>query len=262
MFVDVDQQKTYIYTGSRGFDPDLPSILFIHGAGLDHTVWVLQSRYFAHHQYNALAVDLPGHGRSSGEVCPTLEAYADWISRFLDALAIEQAVMVGHSMGSLVALEVAARHPDRVSKLALIGTATPMLVADVLLDAAEANDHAAFDMINIWGHTIGQLGGHQAPGMWMMGSAVRLLERSGPGVLHNDLSACNDYHTGAEAGAKVQCPTLMLLGELDMMSPPKRAQELARAIASVTVAEIEGCGHMLMGERPEQVLDSLIEHVM
>jgi len=95
-----------------------------------------------------------------------------------------------------------------------------------------------------------------------MGSAVRLLERSGPGVLHNDLSACNDYHTGPEAGAKVQCPTLMLLGELDMMSPPKRAQELARAIASVTVAEIEGCGHMLMGERPEQVLDSLIEHVM
>ena len=259
MYVDVGGNKTYVYTGSRPFDADLPCIVFIHGAGSDHTVWVLQSRYFAHHQFNAIAVDLPGHGRSAGEACETLEAYADWIADLLDALSIARAAMVGHSMGSLVALEVAARHSSRVSKLALIGVSTPMAVTDALLSAAQNNDHSAFDMINIWGHALGHIGGHQAPGMWMMGAAVRLLERSGPGVLYTDLNACNDYLHGVDSGRAVKCPALLILGEQDMMSPPRRAMELAAAIEDAKVHQIEGSGHMLMGERPEQVLDALIE---
>ena len=262
MYVDVGGNKTYFYTGSRPFNAELPSIVFIHGAGSDHTVWVLQSRYFAHHGYNALAVDMPGHGRSAGEVRASLAGYGDWIAAFLDALAVSQASMVGHSMGSLIALEVAARHPQRVSKLALIGVSTPMAVTDTLLSAAEENDHGAFDMINIWGHALGQIGGHQAPGMWMMGGAVRLLERSGRGVLHNDLKACNDYQDGVASGGAVACPTLLLVGEEDMMAPPRRAAELAKTIADARVKQIESCGHMLMGERPEEVLDALIEHIV
>ena len=258
MEVQVDGVGTYVYTGARAFDANLASVGFVHGGGLDHTVWILQSRYFAHHQFNALAVDLPGHGRSAGDPLPSCAAYADWITRLLDELAVQQVVMVGHSMGSLVALETAARHPKRVTKLALIGTSTPMPVTDALMGAAEANEHAAFDMINIWGHTIGQIGGHRAPGMWMMGGAVRLLERSGPGVLHNDLKACDDYELG-ESGRQVECPTVLILGELDMMSPPKRAQALADDVPDRRIVMVPGCGHMLMAERPDEVLDALIE---
>lgn len=257
MQIQVDGESTYIYTGSRALVKAQPSIVFIHGGGLDHTVWVLQSRYFAHHGFNALAVDLPGHGRSTGAPADSIEGYADWVVRFLDALEIDEASVTGHSMGSLVALEVAARYPPRVSRLGLIGTATPMPVADVLLDAAEANAHAAFDMINIWGHTIGQLGGHRAPGMWMMGGAIRLLERAPPGILHNDLKACNDYQLG-DSGKQVKCPTSLILGELDMMSPPKRAQAIADDVANREVVVVADCGHMLMAERPDEVLEALV----
>ena len=257
MQIQVDGECIYIYTGSRAFVPEQPSIVFVHGGGLDHTVWVLQSRYFAHHGFNALAMDLPGHGRSSGTPPDSITAYADWIAHFLDALDIQQASVTGHSMGSLVALETAARHPDRVIRLGLIGIATPMPVADVLLDAAELNEHSAFDMINIWGHTIGQIGGHRAPGMWMMGGAVRLLERAPAGILYNDLKACDDYELG-ESGKQVKCPTSLILGELDMMSPPKRAQTVADDIADRHIVIVPECGHMLMAERPDEVLDALI----
>lgn len=259
MLTRVDGETTYAYTGAREFDAALPSMVFVHGGGLDHSVWVLQSRYFAHHGFNALAVDLPGHGRSKGKSCSEISSYADWVARFLDALGLDEAVLCGHSMGSLVALEAAARYPERVSRLGLIGTAVPMPVTDALLSAAEANEHAAFDMVNIWGHTLGHIGGHRAPGMWMMGGAVRLLERAAPGVLHGDLRACNAYRHGLESGARVQCPTVMILGEFDMMSPLKRALKLAAVIPGARKVVVPGCGHMLMAERPDEVLEALIE---
>ena len=192
MNITVNKHPTYVYTGAREFVAEQPSIVFIHGNGLDHSVWLLQSRYFSHHGKNVIAVDMPGHGRSEGSALTDIRDMADWIAAVLDVMEVEQAAVVGHSMGSLVALETAARHSGRVSKLVLIATASPMPVSDPLLDAARENQHDAFDMINLWGHSYrGQMGGNQAPGMWMSGSAVRLLERSGPGVLFAGLNACN-----------------------------------------------------------------------
>ncbi len=259
MRIEVSRESTYAYTGAREVDPGQPSVVFVHGAGLDHSVWVLQSRYFAHHGRNSLALDLPGHRRSAGEPSRSIEVYADWVIEFLDALSIEQAALVGHSMGSLVALEGAARHPDRVSALGLVGVSVPMPVSDALLAAAGADDHAAIDMINVWGHSLGQLGGHRGPGQWMMGGAVRLLERSRPGVLHNDLRACNDYQHGLAAGKNVRCPSVLVIGERDMMSPPKRSFALAGEIRDARTVIVPECGHMLMAERPDEVLDALIE---
>ena len=262
MKIEVNSQTAYAYTGARELASEQPTIVFIHGGGLDHSVWLLQSRYFAHHGKNVLAVDLPGHGRSGGDALPNIGAMADWISALLDALSIEQATVVGHSMGSLVALETAANHPSRVEKLVLIGTAVPMAVSDPLLDAAKANHHDAFDMVNLWGHSgLAQIGGNQAPGMWMTGGGVRLLERSRPGVLHNDLKACHEYRHGLDSGARVQCPTLMLLGQLDMMTPVKVARDLQNAIVDARAVVLERCGHMLMAEKPNQVLDNLVQFI-
>lgn len=258
MRVTVDSAETYVYTGSRALVAAQPSVLFVHGAAHDHSVWALQSRYLAHHGCNALAVDLPGHGRSAGAPLPSIDAIADWLVRVLDALAVEEALLVGHSMGSLAALACAARHAPRVSKLALLGPAVPMGVSDALLDAARADDHLAFELINGWSHSTGkQLGGNQVPGMWMTGAAMRLMERSGPGVLYTDLKACVDYVGGLAAAAAVRCPTLVILGARDIMAPPRGAQALLAALQKPALVTLPDTGHALMAEQPDAVLDAL-----
>lgn len=255
----VDSRKTYAYTANRAFDAGKRTVVFIHGAANDHSVWSLQSRYFAYHGWNALAVDLPGHGKSPGSPCPSIGAAADWVVRMLDAAGAATATLVGHSMGSLIALETAARHPERIQKLAMIGTSVPIQVSEPLLNASKANDHLAYEMINVFAHSsAAQFGGNRVPGMWMMGSAMRLMERSGDGVLHADFSACNDYSVGLEAAQKLKCPVLMILGKRDLMTPMKVARDLISKLPDVRVVALEGTGHSLMAEKPDEVLDSLI----
>ncbi len=260
MFVNVRGCDIYAYTGSRAFDPALPTIVFVHGAANDHGVWALQSRYFSHHGRNVLAVDLPGHGRSRGDPLPSVAAIADWLVALLDAMRVEHAMLVGHSMGALAALDMGGKHPGRVAKLALLGPAVPMPVSDVLLEAAKRDDHVAFELINGWSFSPGdQLGGNQLPGVWMMGNAMRLLERSRPGVLHTDLLACHGYADGLTAAAKIRCPVLLILGQRDQMAPAKNSAALITALAEKRVVTIPDCGHSLMTEAPDTVLDALRE---
>lgn len=259
MEFQVNNQDVYAYTGNRPFRDDQPVLVFIHGAGMDHTVWLLQSRYFAHHGYSVLAVDLPGHGRSRGEALGSIPALADWIAALLDALAVPQASLIGHSMGSLVALETAARYPERVQRLAMLGTAIPMPVGPPLLAAAEQNDHAAVEMITLWGlATRAHLGGNRVPGLWMSGGTERLLEQAPPGVLHRDLCACNDYAHGLESAAQVTCPVSLILGAEDRMTPVKATRELCQQLSQVQTVVLPDCGHMMMVEQPDGTLNSLI----
>lgn len=262
MQLDVNAQKTYVYTGARAFDPSAPNVVFIHGAGLDHTVWILQSRWFAHHGYNALAVDMPGHGRSHGDAQRSIEGMAAWIWTLLDAMDISHAHIVGHSMGSLVALEASASAPQRVLSTALLGVSVPMPVSDALLAAARDDLPSAINMITMWGHGFdAQLGGNPAPGMWMMGSAQRLLARSFSGVLHNDLRACNDYQQGLASASLISNPSLVLLGAQDVMASPRGATALLQALPNVSCRILQSCGHMMMAEQPDHVLGALIENI-
>lgn len=260
MFVNVRGCDVYAYTGSRAFDPALPTMVFVHGAASDHSVWALQSRYFAHHGCNVLAVDLPGHGRSKGEPLPSVVAIADWLVAALDVMHLERAILVGHSMGALAALDMAGRHPGRVAKLALLGAAVPMPVSDILLDAAKQDDHVAFELINGWSFSpADQLGGNRLPGVWMTGNAMRLMERSRPGVLHTDLLACNLYADGLTAAAAIRCPALLIAGQRDQMAPAKSTAALIAALKDKHVFTIPDCGHSLMTEAPDVVLDALRE---
>ena len=262
MLLNVHGHDAYCYTGGKPFDPKLPTAVFIHGAQNDHSVWVLQTRYFAHHGFGVLALDLPGHGRSQGAPLASVEAMADWLLALLDAAGVERATLIGHSMGSLIALETAFRAPQRVARLALVGTAYPMKVSDTLLDASRDNEIAAIDMVNIWSHsTIAPKPSSPAPGFYVMGGSRRLMQyvsrHSPEKVFFTDFSACNAYQNGAAAAAGVACPTLFLLGKRDLMTPPKAALALAGAIAQAEVVQIDGCGHALMAEQPDQVLDAL-----
>jgi pimeloyl-ACP methyl ester carboxylesterase len=258
MLVDVNGSPVYVYTGGREVDAALPFIVFVHGASNDHSVWALQSRYFAHHGRNVLAVDLPGHGRSGGDARASVPEIADGLAALLDALAIERAAFVGHSLGALAVLDMAARHPERVSRIALLGPSAPMVVADALMDAARRNDHAAFELITGWSFSAAHLlGGSEQPGLWMRGNALRLMERSRPGALYSDLLACRDYRDGVRAGRDVRCPALLILGQRDLMAPPASAALLTEALADKRVVTLAGCGHSLMAEAPGAVLDAL-----
>ncbi len=259
MELQVQGRKAYCYTGGKAFDATLPCVVFIHGAEHDHSVWVLQSRYLAHHGYGVLALDLPGHGRSEGQALASVEAIADWIPALLDAAGVTQAALVGHSMGSLAALDCAGRHPERVSRIALIGSAFPMRVSPELLEATRDDEPRAQDMVNIWSHSsYAHYPSNPGPGFWVIGENSRLMQRQKPGVMHVDFAACNAYAAGLERAAQVRCPALFILGRRDVMTPARSGRELARAISSSRVVEVAGSGHALMAEKPDEVLDALI----
>ena len=258
MKIDVQGELTYCYTNGRDIDGDKDTIVFVHGAGMDHTVWTLFCRHFARHGRNVIAIDLPGHGRSGGEARCSIEEMADWIIALLDALQVDQAAITGHSLGSLVTLDCAARHPRRVRAIALVGSTAPMPVSDAILEAAANDDHAAFDMLTQWGYSKRHLyGGNSNPGMWMVGSTLRLFERSRPGVLHADMSACNSYQSGLERAASIKCPVLVVLGSEDRLTPVRGTRALLDALPSPRVEILTAAGHTLMSEAPNALLDAL-----
>jgi len=251
MELQLDGQPVFVATGHQEPDPGKPTIVFIHGAGMDHTVWTLFSRYFARRGYNVLAPDLPAHGRSGGAPLPSVPAMAEWIVTLLDTLGIERAAVVGHSMGSLVAFEFAASFPARAARAVLLGFALPMAVGPPLLEAARNNDPAAIDMMVIFGHDFrSQLGGNRVSGVHVVNSAKRLLERNRPGVLFNDLNACNDYANDS-AAQTIQCPVVFGSGARDKMTSPRVAAAMAQGLAHGRFEAIENSGHGVMAEQPE-----------
>jgi pimeloyl-ACP methyl ester carboxylesterase len=243
----------FAYTAGHAFDKAKPSMVFVHGAGLDHSSFLLQSRYFGYHGWNVLAVDLPGHGRSAGSPISSIEGMAEALCKFVPA---EKFCIVGHSMGALIALQCAARVASRVERIALIGIAYPMKVGAAFLDAAKRDHYDAFDMHTIWGHAPQvPLGRDATPGMWTYGDTQARLERLAPGVLYNDLKACNDYVLEGE----VACPTLFVLGKRDVMTPPRNAAALQEKIKDRRSVLVDLSGHTLTTEAPDQTLDALIE---
>ena len=260
MKIKLKDQTAYAFSGGRDVLPNQSNIMFVHGASLDHTVWTLPARHFVRRGQNVLAVDLPGHGLSDGPFLPKIGQYADWLIEVLDALEIEKTALVGHSMGSLIALECAARNADRIRSLVLVGTAVPMPVTDYLLNAAKNNPQAAIEMLTAWGHSAdAHFGGNETPGMWMIGGLLRLFEQGKPGALFNDLAACNDYKTGIEAAQRIKCPTMLILGQHDLLTPVRFAKQLASHIHNAQIRILRRTGHTIMSEKPDALLDALIE---
>jgi pimeloyl-ACP methyl ester carboxylesterase len=252
----VARRKAFAYTAAHALDPRKQTIMFVHGAGLDHSSFGLQSRYFGYHGRNVLALDLPGHGRSEGPPIPTIAGMADWVFDVLDSQEIKTASLVGHSMGALVALEAANRRPERVERIACIGVAYPMAVSEAFLEAAHENQPAAYDMETIWGHAAQvPLGGNPNPGMWMYGDTLARLRRLAPGVLYSDLKACHDYRADFSG---VKCPVLFVLGKRDVMTPPRASAALVEKLPNAKTQVVEVSGHLLMTEAPDATLDALI----
>jgi len=263
MLIRIQDSDVFCYTAGKPFNPDLPSAVFIHGAQNDHSVWALQSRYFAHHGHNVFAVDLPGHGRSSGPALTSVEAMANWLVALLDGIGIQKVSLIGHSMGSLIALETARLAPQRIGKLALLGNAYPMKVADALLNMARDNEPEAINMVNSWSH-LSSTQRTAIPGFNLQGNARRLMQRMSainPAQLfYTDFSACNNYQQGEAAATAIQqnaIPALFVMARQDRMTPVKASARLRAALPDAKVIEIDQCGHSMMAEQPDAVLQAL-----
>jgi pimeloyl-ACP methyl ester carboxylesterase len=263
MLLDVNGKTAYAYTA--GSAPGNDAIVFIHGAQNDHSVWTAQARSLAHQGHHVLAVDLPGHGRSAGPALAAVEDMAAWLLDLLDAAGIGRAVLAGHSMGSLIALEAASRAPGRVRALALVGSTWPMKVSDALLETARTDEAVAIDMVNLWSHAaIAPAAPGHPPGVWLAGTSRRLMQRlsqQNPDQLfHTDFVACNTYANGGAAAQAIACPTLFVQGRRDVMTPPRSAQALVAAIPHARVVALD-CGHALMTEQPDGVGAALTDFV-
>ena len=257
----VDGRKAYAYTGGKPFDSTLPCIVFLHGALHDHSVWTLLARWAAHHGHAVLALDQPGHGRSEGVPLASVESIADWTLGALDATDVRQAVLVGHSLGSLIALEAAARAPERIARLVMIATAYPMKVSDTLFSTARESPMKAIDMVNAlsFSTTAGKPS-FPGPGTWLHGANRMLMRRmqaarSDLNLFLHDFGVCDRYAHGMEAAAKVRCPVHVILGERDQMTLPRSAREIAQALRA-RIVTLPG-GHALMQELPDAVLNAL-----
>ena len=262
MQVTVQGREAYAYTGGRAFDPALPCLVFIHGALHDHSVFTLLARWFAHHGFSVLALDLPGHGRSSGPALPSVEAAGAWVLDLLSAVGVERAALAGHSMGSLIALEAAAQAPERATRLLLLGTAFPMKVSEALLNTAAEAPEKAMAMVNVFSHsTQAAKPGYPGPGSWLHGGNLALMKRtqarsSEANLFLHDFQVCDRYAGGLEAAARIACPSHVLAADRDVMTAPRQAQALSQALKA-QVHRIPAAGHSMMAEAPDAVLAAL-----
>lgn len=262
MIVEVDGVDAHASTGGVELSGDAPVVLLIHGAGMDSTVWQLQTRYLAHRGFRAVAVDLPAHGRSDGEPLESVAAMADWVVRFMEAAGFESAHVVGHSMGTFIALELASRFADRIISITLCGTATGMPVHPELLEAAEHDLPRAAALMAAWGHAkLAHVGVNPTPGLWMTGGARALVENGRPGVLATDFRACMAYDRAAVAAGEATCPATVLIGDGDKMTPPKGGRAIAAAMPSVDVVELADTGHQMMTENPKAVKQAILHQL-
>ena len=263
MYLTVNQHKSYCYTGGKIFDASKPTAVFIHGVLNDHSVWILQSRYLANHGWNVLAIDLPGHCKSEGNAPASVEEAATFIAALLDAVGIEKAALIGHSWGSLIALEAASKLKDRVTHLVLVGTAFPMKVSSALLDTSLNDPMTAIKMINVFSRsTLAAPPSALGPGTWVYGSSMALNRRvlasnTQVNVFHRGFKACDDYANGEVAIGQVSCPILFLLGADDQMTQAKAANLLidkAKTSGKNFKVVKLAVGHHQMTEAPEETL--------
>lgn len=260
MHIHVQGAEIYAYTGGKAFAAAKPTAIFIHGVLCDHSVWALQSRYLANHGWNVLAVDLPGHCKSGGNAPKSVEEAAAFIGELMDAAGLEKAALIGHSWGSLIAMETAARLKERISHLVLVGTAFPMKVSPALLDSAMNTPEKAIAMVNTFSRaTLSPPGG---AGSWVFGAGMALGKRvlasnNRTNLLHAGFTACDSYTGGEAAMAQLACPLLFVLGEQDQMTPPRAAKgliEAAKAAGKQVKVQMISNGHNQMTESPDPTL--------
>jgi pimeloyl-ACP methyl ester carboxylesterase len=254
MKIELNNHTTFASTGGRAFDPSTNTLIFIHGSGQSHLSFMLQGRFFANRGWSVLAPDMPAHGLSDGPALTSIAQMADWHIALMDALNVKTANIIGHSQGGLIALDLAARYPDRVTGISLVACAMAIPVNDALLDMAKNREAGAIGAMTDWGHgPDGHAHDHTMPGQNHLNFGVQMMAANETGALYADLKACVDYTNGPTAAAAIKCPTQVVLAERDKMTPKKFGLKMAGALNTTDITIVPNAGHMLTTERPFEV---------
>ena len=232
-------------------DAETPPLVLIHGAGGTHLYWPPEIRRLR--GYCVYALDLPGHGKSSTiDGQQSIGEYARYMVQWLESLRLRRAVVVGHSMGSAIALALAIHHPEYVVGLALIGSGSRLRVhPDLLAYMADPTTYyKAIDLLVSYSFHA------DAPQSLVEQASKRLVETR-QSVLYGDLVACDKFDVMEQLAAVTQ-PTLVMCGADDQMTPLRFSQFLASTIPAARLNVIPGAGHMVILEKPRLVADSLL----
>ena len=260
MYLELNNEKTYVATGGKEFDANLPTVIFLHGSALDHRSWALQSRWFSFHGFSVLAPDFPGHSLSAGEALSSIEEMAQWLGQLIQVMGVKQCSLVGHSQGALVAMEAAVQQAERVRSLSIIASAAAIPVNEYLLGLAEKDSKKAVKAMLTWGFGEAyQFGLSAVPGQAPIGIGTRIMQHN---PLHTDLLACSQYARGAQIAPTLELPTQLILAEQDRMTPPKAGRALADLLPNVrSLVCLQDAGHMLPIEAPDRCLMALRQFI-
>jgi pimeloyl-ACP methyl ester carboxylesterase len=238
-------------------DKKKTTIVLMHGSGLTHIVWSLHEQFYLSQGFNVLSVDLPGHGNSEGPSLKSIEEISDWIKSLMLKADVSKVILVGHSQGCLVGIDLASRHPESIEKLVLVAGSYRMPVNQDLIGLAEAGDEKALLLMMKWGYEGSKafIGGN--PVKKIINSAREIRE-----VLAVDLKACNNYKNGEESLKKIDCPTLCIFGDLDKMVPVKVGLKMSEQIKNSETKIISDCGHMIIFEKAFEMRKLVIEFII
>jgi len=232
------------YVSPPESDPRAPALLFLHGSGGTHRNWLPQVRHFAP-AYRAVGLDLPGHGASEGDGAESIADYRDWVEAFMEAAGMEQAFLVGHSMGGAIALAFALKAPARLSGVGLVGTGARLRIHPSILEGLRGDPERAAGLLSEWAYA-------PSSGTELPAQGKKELLKGSLAVLEKDFRACDAFDVMKEVD-RIRVPAVVVCGAEDRLTPVKYAQYLHDRIPGALMAVIPGAGHMVMLEKPDEV---------
>lgn len=249
-FQDAAGHAVFYTKPSKSSQP--PTLVLLHGAGGSHLDWPAALRRLP--DTAVYTLDLPAHGRSTGPPPTTIDAFADRVAAWMDALNLERVVLVGHSMGGAIAQALALRQLPAVVGLVLIGTGARLYVSEVILNAAQTEPDIVADFVRkyAWGEAVPAA---------VSGRGRKRLLATDPQVLYSDFSATSQFDVRDQLD-QITVPTLVISGSADRMVPPRYGRGLAEHIPTATYLELEQVGHYAPLEAPTAVAEAIVSFLL
>ena len=254
MIFKTENKSVYASDAGQGIDKSKDTIVFLHGSGLSHIVWSLTEQFFSNKKYNVLSLDLPGHGNSEGPCLDSIEKIADWLEKVFIELKLDKVIIIGHSQGCLEALEYSYKYKNRIKKIVFVGGSFRMPVNKDLIDLSSNGDSDAIKLMMKWSY--------EGSKKFIGGNPIeRIIQspRDISEILAVDLIACDNYSNGTEAVKAIDCPTMLIFGELDKMVNLEEGKKFSSLVKNSITHVIKGSGHMIMIEKAFEMREKILE---